>query len=116
MTTTDTDEELQDPAAWDWEHAESRPGRKSPQQESTTTAAGPVYVEIPDTWLHCAICGIASNRLDYAHNTCTQDCARTAAIVETINGWQKFITRGMATPYVAMGPVDHSRDVVLDAE
>jgi hypothetical protein len=26
--------------------------------------------------------------LPYAHNTCSQDCARTAAIVEAINGWR----------------------------
>ena len=87
MTTTDTDEELQDPDTWDWEHAESRPGRKSPQQESTTTAASPVYVEMK-LGAGCSVCGAIQECLPYAHNTCSQLCACTAAIVEAINGWR----------------------------
>ena len=85
--------------------------------ETATTATDEEtqYIKAAD-WLQCAVCGVFVTQFAYAHNTCSQQCARTAAIVETINGWQKFITRGMATPYVAMGPVDHSRDVVLDAE
>jgi hypothetical protein len=53
---------------------------------TTTSDGSPKYVEAPK-WPDCAICGIASDRLDYAHNTCSQDCARIAAIVEAIGGF-----------------------------
>ena len=56
------------------------------ETKTAATGAGSAYVEIPDTWLRCAVCGITSDRLAYARNTCSQDCARTAAIVEAING------------------------------
>jgi len=51
---------------------------------ATSTDHSPKYATIPDTWLKCAICGIASNRLFYAHNTCSQLCACTAAICERV--------------------------------
>ena len=56
-------------------------------------------------WQRCSICGGWANvdgqimrSPNYAHNTCSQLCACTAAIVEAINGWQKFVTRGLSVP------------------
>ena len=59
----------------------------------TRTATGndfaPKYVEMNEVD-RCPVCGIQLTGFDpagpYAHNTCSQDCARTAAIVEAING------------------------------
>jgi len=46
-------------------------------------------------WQRCSICGGWANvdgqimrSPNYAHNTCSQRCACTAAIVEAINGWR----------------------------
>ena len=50
-------------------------------------------------WSRCPICSVPlSNQTQYqfngvnvppyAHGTCSQECARTAAIVEAINGWR----------------------------
>ena len=42
-------------------------------------------------WPQCPICGykpLLPFGLDCAHNTCSQACARTAAIVEAIDGWK----------------------------
>ena len=38
----------------------------------------------------CSLCGLpcAPSQSPYAHNTCSQLCAITAAIVEAINGWR----------------------------
>ena len=61
--------------------------------DTVTTATGveTAYIKAQD-WLKCPICGIASNRLDYAHNTCSQRCACTAAIVEAIGGLTAIMT------------------------
>jgi len=46
-------------------------------------------------WQRCSICGGWANvdgqimrSPNFAHNTCSQLCACTAAIVEAINGWR----------------------------
>ena len=36
----------------------------------------------------CSICGELMAEKLYARNTCSQDCARTAAIVEAIDRWR----------------------------
>jgi len=60
--------------------------------ETTTithsSKTAPKYVEAHNSPL-CPICGISSDQpLLYAHNTCSQLCACTAAITEAINGWR----------------------------
>jgi len=41
----------------------------------------------------CSLCGLpcAPSQSPYAHNTCSQQCARTAAIVEAISGMMALL-------------------------
>lgn len=92
-----TDEELQKPDSWDWEHAETRPGRKlvldtEGDAMNTETEHRPKLEA--STMPHCPICGEWKNSW-YAHDTCSPECARTAAIVQAIDRWQAYVLRGV---------------------
>ena len=52
----------------------------------TTTTTERETDAVPGRWPSCAICGALIATCPYAHNTCSQRCACTAAIVEAING------------------------------
>ena len=57
---------------------------------TTATNEETQYIKAQD-WPQCSICGVMFSYADhgpYAHNTCSQRCACTAAIVEAINGWR----------------------------
>ena len=56
----------------------------------TTTNTEQETATAPRREYHCPICGSIGKSLlgPYAHNTCSQQCAIAAAIVEAINGWR----------------------------
>ena len=69
-------------------------------------------------WQRCSICGGWANvdgqimrSPNFAHNTCSQRCACTAAIVEAINGWRlanfpQWFVRGPTDSQPDSQPVD----------
>ena len=60
----------------------------------TTTETEQETATAPHREYHCPICGSIGKSLlgPYAHNTCSQLCACTAAIVEAIEGLTAIMT------------------------
>ena len=79
----------------------------------TTTETEQETATAPRREYHCPICGSIGKSLlgPYAHNTCSQQCAIAAAIVEAISGWRlanfpQWFVRGPTDSQPDSQPVD----------
>jgi len=75
--------------------------------ETVTTATDEEtqYIKAQD-WQRCAVCGVFVTQFDYAHNTCSQRCACTAAIAEAIDD----LSEALAHAYAGQMPTAYRMD------